>query len=97
MLTETCPFQQTSKQGDPTVHVNETITAYDLAEALRGESGKFEVITSQGSRMTVTALAGHSIANLRITTEGGVEQMLWIRKVADYQSQPLAKVKGQGD
>jgi hypothetical protein len=77
------------------VHVNETIRAYDLAEALRGESGKFEVITSQGARLTVTALAGHSIANLRITNEGGSEQMLWIRKVADYQSQPLPQFKNQ--
>ena len=75
------------------MHVNETIRAYDLAEALRGESGKFEVVTPQGARLTVTALAGHSIANLRITSEGGAEQMLWIRKVADYQSQPLSQFK----
>jgi hypothetical protein len=79
------------------VHVNETIRAYDLAEALRGESGKFEVITSQGARLTVTALAGHSIANLRITNEGGSEQMLWIRKVADYQGQPIPQFKNPTD
>ena len=79
------------------MQVNETIRAYDLAEALRGESGKFEVVTPQGARLMVTALAGHSIANLRITSEGGAEQMLWIRKVADYQDQPIQHFKTATD
>jgi hypothetical protein len=77
------------------MQVNETIRAYDLAEALRGESGKFEVVTSQGARLTVTALPGHSIANLRISGETGPDQMLWIRKVADYQNQPIQQFNVQ--
>ena len=76
------------------MQLNETVRAYDLAEALRGESGKFEVVTSQGTRLIVTALPGHSIANLRIATEGGSEQMIWIKKIADFQSQPNTQFRG---
>jgi len=75
------------------VQINETIRAFDLAEALRGESGKFEVTTSDGARLTVTALAGHSIANLRIAGDTGSDQMIWIKKVADYESQPVAQFR----
>jgi hypothetical protein len=77
------------------MQLNETIRTYDLAEALRGESGKFEVITAQGARLIVTALPGHSIANLRVTTDGGSEQMIWIKKVADFQNQPLPQFRSQ--
>jgi hypothetical protein len=77
------------------MQINETVRAYDLAEALRGESGKFEVVTAQGTRLIVTALPGHSIANLRITSEGGMEQMVWIKKIADFQSQPQTQSRVQ--
>ena len=77
------------------MQLNETIRAYDLAEALRGESGKFEVITSQGARLIVTALPGHSIAKLRVTSEGGSDQMIWIKKIADFQNQPVPQVRSQ--
>ncbi len=77
------------------MQINETIRTLDLAEALRGESGKFEVTTSMGTRLIVTALPGHSIANLRVANEGGSEQMIWIRKVADFQSQPNSQFKSQ--
>jgi hypothetical protein len=70
------------------VQVNETIQTYDLAEALRGEIGKFEVTTAMGTRFIVTTLPGHSISNLKVTTEGGTEQVIWIRKVADFHAQP---------
>jgi len=69
------------------MQLNETVRAFDLAEALRGESGKFEVVTSQGVRLIVTALPGHSIANLRFANEGGYEQLIWIKKIADFQGQ----------
>lgn len=75
------------------MQLNETIRTYDLAEALRGESGKFEVVTPQGTRLVVTALPGHSIANLRVTTEGGSEQMIWVKKIADFHSQPMPQFK----
>ena len=77
------------------MQINETVRAYDLAEALRGESGKFEVTTPQGTRLIVTALPGHSIANLRVATEGGYDQTIWIKKIADFQSQPQPQFKNQ--
>ena len=77
------------------MQLNETVRAYDLAEALRGESGKFEVVTSQGTRLIVTALPGHSIANLRVASEGGSDQMIWIKKIADFQSQPTPQFRSQ--
>ena len=77
------------------MQVNETIRTYDLAEALRGEHGKFEVTTSVGLRFIVTALPGHSIANLRVTTESGTEQTIWIKKVADFQGHAIPQFKSQ--
>ena len=75
------------------MQLNETVRAYDLAEALRGERGKFEAVTSQGTRLIVTAIPGHSIANLRVVSEGGSEQMIWIKKVADFQNQALPQFR----
>jgi hypothetical protein len=77
------------------MQLNETVRAYDLAEALRGESGKFEVFTSDGTRLIVTAVPGHSIANLKIANEGGSDQMIWIKKIADFQSQPTPQFRSQ--
>ena len=81
------------------MQVNETVRAYDLAEALRGECGKFEVITPQGTRLIVTALPGHSISNLRVSTESGHEQMIWIKKIADFEGQivPHFRTQAAGD
>ena len=75
------------------MQVNETFHTYDLAEALRGETGKFEVATPMGTRLIVTALPGHAISNLRVTTEGGAEQVIFVRKIADFQSQPNSQFK----
>src|SRR5437879_10927344 len=47
------------------LNLNETITAYDLAEALSDESGKFEVTTPSGEQFVVTSKPGHSISTLR--------------------------------
>jgi hypothetical protein len=77
------------------MQLNQTVRAYDLAEALRGESGKFEVVTSEGTRLSVTAVPGHSIANLRIANEAGSDQMIWIKKIADFQSQPTPQFRSQ--
>jgi hypothetical protein len=81
------------------MQINETIRAYDLAEALRGESGKFEVVTSQGTRFVVTALPGHSIANLRIAGESTQDPTLWIKKIAEFHTQPqsLSRTQAAGD
>jgi hypothetical protein len=67
------------------MQLNETVRACDLVEALRGESGKFEVVTSQGTRLIVTALPGRSIANLCVASGGGSEHTIWIKKIADFQ------------
>ena len=67
------------------LQVNETVIAYDLAEALSGESGKFRV--SYGNQeFTVTARAGHSIASARpISHNGGSPEPWRIRKVAELR------------
>jgi hypothetical protein len=89
-LRPLCTFlKATEIKGGSFMQLNETVRAYDLAEALRGECGKFEVVTSQGTRLIVTCLPGHSIANLCVATEGGHEQMIWVKKIADFQGQPV--------
>jgi hypothetical protein len=77
------------------MQVNETIRTCDLAEALRGEHGKFEVLTTQGVRLIVTTLPGHSIAHLCVCNEAGVEQMIWVKKVADFQEHYTPQFKSQ--
>ena len=44
--------------------LNDTITTYDIAEALQGENGKFEVTSPTGERYFVTCQAGHSISSI---------------------------------
>jgi hypothetical protein len=83
-----------NNQQEDSMQVNETMRTYDLAEALCGECGKFEV-TSMGTRLIVTAIPGQGIANLRMTNEGGSEQVIWIRKVADFQAQPNTQYRSQ--
>ena len=51
--------------------LNETITAYNLAEALFDESGKFEVTTPSGEQFVVTCKPGHPILNLRPVPHNG--------------------------
>lgn len=67
------------------LNLNETITAYDLAEALSDESGKFEVTTPSGEQFVVTCKPGHSILNLRPVPHNGNPLILRIRKVAELQ------------
>lgn len=64
--------------------LNETVVAYDLAEALEGESGKFEIITPNGERFTLTCSPTHSIKNFRSIAES--PQPLRIRKVAELRT-----------
>ncbi len=65
--------------------LNETITAYDLAEALFDESGKFEVTTPSGEQFVVTSKPGHSINNFRPVPHNGNPLVWRIRKVAELQ------------
>ena len=66
--------------------LNDTISAYDIAEALQGESGKFEVTSPNGERYFVTCQPGHSISNLEWAGNEPNLQPFLIRKVA----QPIA-------
>jgi len=65
------------------LNLNETITAYDMAEALNGETGKFEVITPNGERLVVSCSPGHSLVHCCSQTEGGAMPFR-IRKIAEY-------------
>jgi hypothetical protein len=62
--------------------LNETITTYDVAEALQGESGKFEVTSPNGEKYLVTCAPGHSIESLEWAGHEANQQPFLIRKVA---------------
>jgi len=67
--------------------VNETITGYDLAELLHGESGIFEAISPTGEKLQVVCRAGQSISNLRFLTEKKkTENPTWrVRKIGELR------------
>ena len=67
--------------------VNETITGYDLAELLHGESGIFEAISPTGEKLQVVCRAGHSISNLRFLPEKKkTENPTWrVRKIGELR------------
>jgi hypothetical protein len=44
--------------------LNDSISTYDVAEALQGETGKFDVTSPNGERYFVTCQPGHSIISL---------------------------------
>jgi hypothetical protein len=50
--------------------LNDSITTYDVAEALQGETGKFEVTSPNGERYFVTCQPGHSLSNDRTRHHG---------------------------
>lgn len=64
------------------MQLGETIATYDVALALRGESGKFDVTSPTGEIYHVTCKSGHSITNLH-SKNGGNPQPFVIRKVAE--------------
>src|SRR5882672_3435877 len=66
--------------------LNESITTYDIAEALQGETGKFEVTSPTGERYFVTCQPGHSIVSLEWAGNEPNLQPFLVRKVA----QPVA-------
>jgi len=68
--------------------VNETITGYDLAELLQGESGIFEGTSPAGERFQVVSRAGQSISNLRFQPDKKNENPLWrVRKIGELRSE----------
>jgi cytochrome c2 len=74
--------------------LNDTITTYDIAEALQGESGKFEVTSPNGERYFVTCQQGHSISSLEWAGSEPNLQPFLIRKVAqpDFYRKPRQKI-----
>jgi len=68
--------------------VNETVTGYDLAELLQGESGIFEAIAPAGEKFQVVCRAGRSISNLRLLPEKKADTPLWrVRKVGELRAE----------
>jgi hypothetical protein len=68
--------------------VNETMTGYDLAELLQGESGIFEGTTPTGERFQIVSRAGHSISNLRLQPGKRGENPVWrVRKIGELRSE----------
>lgn len=60
-----------------------TIATYDIALALRGESGKFDVTSPTGEIFHLSCKSGHSITNLEWSGDGANHQPFLIRKVAE--------------
>ena len=68
--------------------VNETMTGYDLAELLQGESGIFEGTTPTGERCQIVSRAGQSISNLRLQPDKRGENPVWrVRKIGELRSE----------
>jgi len=83
----TIPNQQILRELEEVpMKLNDTITTYDIAEALQGESGKFEVTSPNGERYFVTCQPGHSIVSLEWAGSEPNLQPFLVRKVA----QPIA-------
>ena len=70
------------------LNVNETLIAYDVAEALEGSSGIFEVKRG-GQTYRVVSRAGHSITNFRPVPESSQQSPeAWrIKKIAELRSE----------
>jgi hypothetical protein len=62
--------------------LNDSISTYDVAEALQGETGKFEVTSPNGERYFVTCQPGHSIVSLEWAGSEPNLQPFLVRKVA---------------
>jgi hypothetical protein len=74
------------------MQLGETIATYDVALALRGESGKFEVTSPTGETFHVTCQPNHSISNLEWSGNRNNAQPFRIRKVAE----PIASEQTKG-
>ena len=74
------------------MQLGETIATYDVALALRGESGKFDVTSPTGDIYHVTCAPNHSISNLEWAGNGKEPHPFLIRKVAE----PVPAEQGKG-
>jgi hypothetical protein len=76
------------------MQLGETIATYDLALALRGESGKFVVTSPAGETFHVNCKQDHSIVNLQWSGNGSNPQPFLIRKVAEPVPSSLPEKNG---
>jgi len=74
------------------MHLGETIATYDVALALRGESGKFEVTSPTSEIFHVTCKPNQSISNLEWAGSKTAPQPFLIRKIAE----PVSLEQGKG-
>ena len=65
------------------MQLGETIATYDVALALRGENGKFDVTSPSGDMFQVTSKPNHAITNLQWAGCKSNSQPFLIRKVAE--------------
>jgi hypothetical protein len=61
--------------------LNDSISTYDVAEALQGETGKFEATSPNGERYLVTCQPGHSRVSLEWAGSEPHLQPFLVRKV----------------
>ncbi len=73
------------------MQLGETIATYDVALALRGESGKFDVTSPTGEIYHVTCTPNHSISNLEWSGNRSDPHPFIIRKVAEPVSPEQAR------
>lgn len=74
------------------MQLGETIATYDVALALRGESGKFEVTSPTGELFHVTCKPDHSISNLEWLGGKTPPAPCLVRKIAE----PVSLAQGKG-
>jgi hypothetical protein len=65
------------------MRIGETIATYDVGLALRGKSGRFEVIGPNGEMYEVTCKPGHSVSYLEWSSNGTENPPFLIKKVAE--------------
>ena len=76
--------------------LGETIATYDVALALRGESGKFEVRSPSGEIYHVTCKPNHSISSLEWSGGQTGPQPFLVHKVAEPVPQEHGKAVAPG-
>jgi len=70
------------------LELNETIFAMDPAEALRGESGVYEVTSPTGQKFQAVCRPYHSISSFRqIPEQRGLNNAWRIKKVAELRNE----------
>jgi len=78
------------------MQLGETIATYDVALALRGESGKFEVTSPTGEIYHVTCDPNHSISSLEWSGNQTGSQPFLVRKVVEPVLQELGSAVAAG-